>query len=167
MLMIIELQETPNGKLGWRPGGSPVCVATWESRTLHGSKETSQTPGAWAGAVVSTHENGIYICVSKDKWEEAKMLIWTTREEARESKGWLDRKALESRQGLLLYVTWTYPTMVPYMKGFHLTIDRWRKGPDNEGWKYLSCRVQEEQEKGTCDDPLELPEAPKLVKAKP
>jgi hypothetical protein len=81
--------------------------------------------------------------------------------------GWLDRKALESRRGFLLYITQTNPTMVPYMKGFHLMIDGWRKGRDHEGWKYLSCEVQEKQEKGMYDDPLEPPEAPKMVKAKP
>jgi hypothetical protein len=84
-----------------------------------------------------------------------------------ENDGWLLRKDLESRRGFLLYVTCTYPTMVPYMKGFHLTIDGWRKGRDLEGWKYLSKEVQEEMEKGEYEDPAAPPEAPVKVKAKP
>ncbi len=32
-------------------------------------------------------------------------------------------------------VTQTYPAMVPYLKGFHLTIEMWRGGGDPEGWK--------------------------------
>ena len=38
-------------------------------------------------------------------------------------------------QGFLVYVTRTYPAMVPYLKGFHLTIDMWRGGRNIEGWK--------------------------------
>jgi hypothetical protein len=84
-----------------------------------------------------------------------------------ENDGWLLRKDLESRRAFLLYVTCTYPLMVPYMKGFHLTINRWRKGRDSEGWKYLSKEVQEEMEKGEYEDPAAPPEALVKVKAKP
>ena len=37
--------------------------------------------------------------------------------------------------GFLLYVTRTYPSMVPYLKGIHLTLDSWRPQRDSEGWK--------------------------------
>ena len=40
-----------------------------------------------------------------------------------------------SDRGFLVYVTRTYPAMVPYLKGFHLTIEMWRGGRDPEGWK--------------------------------
>jgi hypothetical protein len=42
-------------------------------------RKASQTPGAWAGAVVSTDKSGVYVSVSKEKWEKAKLLIWRTR----------------------------------------------------------------------------------------
>jgi hypothetical protein len=57
--------------------------------------------------------------------------------------------------------------MVPYRKGFHLTIYDWRKGRDSEGWKYLSREVREEMEKAEYEDPTAPPEAPVKVKAKP
>jgi hypothetical protein len=57
--------------------------------------------------------------------------------------------------------------MVPYLKGFHLTIDGWRKGRDSEGWKYLNREAREDMEKGSYEDPTTPPEAPKNVKAKP
>ncbi len=57
--------------------------------------------------------------------------------------------------------------MVPYMKGFHLTLDGWRKGRNSEGWKYLDREIREQVENGEYVDPLEPPEAPKQVKAKP
>ena len=40
-----------------------------------------------------------------------------------------------SDRGFLVYVTRTYPAMVPYLKGFHLTIEMWHGGRDPEGWK--------------------------------
>jgi hypothetical protein len=33
-----------------------------------------------------------------------------------------------------VYVTQTYPAMVLYLKGFHLTIETWRGGRDAKGW---------------------------------
>jgi hypothetical protein len=132
-------------------------------------RKASQTPGAWAwaGAVVATGEDGVSVSVSKEKWVKAKAMLKATKDEMEADDGWLDRKALERRRGFLLYVTRTYPSMVPYLKDFHLTIDGWRKGRDSEGWKYLSRETREEMEEGTYEDPTAPPEAPKRVKAKP
>jgi hypothetical protein len=47
----------------------------------------------------------------------------------------LSHKELMSDQGFLVYVTRTYPAMIPYLKGFHLTIEMWRCGSNAEGWK--------------------------------
>jgi hypothetical protein len=46
----------------------------------------------------------------------------------------LSHKELLSNRGFLVYVTQTYPAMVPYLKGFHLTIKMWRGGRDADGW---------------------------------
>jgi hypothetical protein len=46
--------------------------------------------------------------------------------------GSLDFKSLESKRGFLIYVTRTYPSMVPYLKGMHLTLDSWRPNWDAE-----------------------------------
>jgi hypothetical protein len=53
--------------------------------------------------------------------------------------GSLDFKSLESKRGFLIYVTRTYPSMVPYLKGMHLTLDSWRPYRDADGWKLPSC----------------------------
>ena len=54
------------------------------------------------------------------------------------SKQWV----LRSRHwGFLLYVTHTYPMMVPYIKGMHLTLEGWREGRDLEGWKLAGCKA--------------------------
>jgi hypothetical protein len=84
-------------------------------------QKASKTPGAWAGAVVSTDDDSVYVSMSDEKWDKAKAILKHTQEEISESGGWIGCKGLESSQGFLLYVFRTYPTMVPYLKGFHLT----------------------------------------------
>jgi hypothetical protein len=37
--------------------------------------------------------------------------------------------------GFLVYVTCIYHAMVPYLKGFHLTIKMWQGGWDAHVWK--------------------------------
>jgi hypothetical protein len=52
-----------------------------------------------------------------------------------ERKPLLSHKELLADQGFLVYVTRGYPAMVPYLKGFHLTIEMWQGGCNAEGWK--------------------------------
>ena len=47
----------------------------------------------------------------------------------------LSHKELLSDQGFLVYVTRSYPTMVAYLKGFHLTMEMRCGGRDTDGWK--------------------------------
>jgi hypothetical protein len=46
-----------------------------------------------------------------------------------------DHKEMEKQRGFLVYVTRTYPALVPYLKGIYLTLDSWRDGRDDEGWR--------------------------------
>ena len=59
---------------------------------------------------------------------------WWTRVSPQKSPR-LDHKELLLDQGFLVYVTRTYPAMIPYLKGFHLTIEMWWSGRDSDGWK--------------------------------
>jgi hypothetical protein len=36
--------------------------------------------------------------------------------------------------------------MVPYLKGFHLTIEMWRGGQDAEGWKLMNDAEEDKEE---------------------
>jgi hypothetical protein len=47
----------------------------------------------------------------------------------------LFHKELLLDHGFLVYMTWTYPAMVPYLKGYHLMIEMWQGGQDADGWK--------------------------------
>ena len=42
---------------------------------------------------------------------------------------------MEKGRGFLIHLELTYPDLVPYFKGIHLTLDSWREGRDEEGWK--------------------------------
>jgi hypothetical protein len=117
---------------------------------------------------VSTGKDGVSVSVSsQERWDKAKEMIKATKDEIKADDDWSRRKDLESRRGFLLYLTQTYPVMVPYLKGVHLIIDGWRKGRDSEGLKCLGREARKEMKKGTYEDPATPPKAPKRVKAKP
>jgi hypothetical protein len=113
---------------------------------------------------METRDNGVYVTVSDEKWEKSQRYIgemltelWTSQD------GRLDFKPLESKRGYLIYVTRTYPSTVPYLKGIHLTLDSWRANRDEDGWNIpLKARL------GLVTDPLsDGQRAPKRVKAVP
>ena len=95
----------------------------------------SQTPGPWAGSVVHTKDELVAL-VSQKKWDKTKSMIRELKEllGARDD-GQLPRKRLEQIRGFLIYVSRTYDWMPPYLKGLHLTIDSWREGRLQNGWK--------------------------------
>ncbi len=106
----------------------------------------SQQPGAWAGAIVHVVPD-LRVCVltSVEKSSKLKGILakwWGRSRDGRAEKNiQLDHKELLSDHGFLVYVTRTYPAMIPYLKGFHLTIEMWRGGCDSEGWKLRDGEV--------------------------
>jgi hypothetical protein len=59
-----------------------------------------------------------------------------------------------------------FPSTIPYLKGFHLTIDGWQSNQDEDGWRYYRGDIRELQEQGGDVVVPEPPEAPKWAKAK-
>ena len=56
--------------------------------------------------------------------------------QSQQRDGKLKHKLLARKRGFLIYITQTYPLMVPYLKGIHLTLVDWlRPGRDGEGWR--------------------------------
>jgi hypothetical protein len=47
----------------------------------------------------------------------------------------MDHKDLERKRGFLGHLAMCYDLLVPFMKGFHLTIDSWRSHRPDSGWK--------------------------------
>lgn len=95
-----------------------------------------QQPRAWAGAVVHVLPGeGIYVLTSEEKWLKMKRIIAKWSDVLDQGTENLNHKELLSDRGFLVYVTRAYPSMIPYIKGFHLTAEMWRGNRDNEGWK--------------------------------
>jgi len=99
----------------------------------------SQTPGAWAGSVISTTMEQVRVEVSQDKWCKTKEYIKWIKCKLDQEQG-IPFKQLERIRGFLVYTTRTYPAMIPYLKGIHLTLDSWRRNRDDDGWKYLGVK---------------------------
>jgi hypothetical protein len=98
-------------------------------------RDSLQSPGAWAGAVVRTGDDGVFVLASEEKWLKAKRLLTEVLVLLDAGSLSLPRKRLEQIRGFLMYVMRTYMGMAPHVIGFHMTIDSWRKGRDSEGWR--------------------------------
>ena len=85
--------------------------------------------------------DGLAVTVSVEKWERTQGLVakWARRVE--ETKD-VNVKEFESDLGFLIYVSRTFPSMKPYLKGFHLTLHGWRPDRDEEGWKVADRQVE-------------------------
>lgn len=149
----------------------PTEELTWQAGHTLGAKQSylgiqdaarkvgpcSQTPRAWAGAVVHVvPRKGVCVLTSEEKWRKLKSIVakWLAKVKAGEE--YLDHKDLLSDRGFLVYVTRSYPGMIPYLKGFHLTIEMWRGNRDADGWKFsskeLSASLVTDQQLGPVDD---------------
>ncbi len=98
-------------------------------------RESSQSPGAWAGRGIKTGPDGTFVLTSREKWDKARtqmkeVLAMLTKDPTK-----MNRKRLEQIRGFLQYVMQTYTSMTSYLIGFHMTIDSWRSGRDDEGWR--------------------------------
>jgi hypothetical protein len=113
------------------------------------ARPCSRTPGAWAGSVVHiAPELGECVLTSRDKWSKVKSILRKWSVVLMEPSPQLSHKELLSDRGFLVYITRTYPAMVPYLKGFHLTIEMWRGGRDADGWK---AKAEEDGSVGSSD----------------
>ena len=113
-------------------------------RSAGGTKK----PGAWAGVVVHVDsEKGVMVLTSQEKWDRLKRICqhWYDLLTAGETA--LDYKQLQSDRGFMVYVAQAYTAMKPYLKGFHLSLETWRGGRDEEGWK-----IRTKLEATTSDD---------------
>lgn len=127
-------------------------------------RDGSRTPGAWIGGIVHT-AGEVTVSITQVRWDKAKGILRGMKEQ-RENGNKFPLKKLLSERGYLTYISQTYTSMVPYMKGIHLTVDSWRDGRDDDGWKLnLDARTTEALRKRRDGTPEEnLKEALKEVK---
>ena len=95
----------------------------------------------------------------------------------RDHPGLLIHKSLEKDQGFLGHVSMTYDLIIPFLRGFHNSIDGWRDDSDEEGWKseegsstwgkilnhYVETgKITEEEHDSLLNSQLEPSSSPKL-----
>lgn len=96
-------------------------------------------PGPWCGSFVAVREEAVWVYTSQEKWKKAQSFIAELHEllqkyETDQSK-LIDYKFMERGRGFMIYFCRTYTSFVPFLKGFHLTMDSWRPGREADGWK--------------------------------
>ena len=117
----------------------------------------TQKPGAWAGVVVHVDpDRGVMVLTSQEKWDKLKRICryWYDLLQAGETD--LDYKRLQSDRGFMVYVAQAYPAMKPYLKGFHLSLETWRGGRDEEGWKIRMTSKTAESDDLPSRDEIEM-----------
>ena len=102
----------------------------------------SQEPGAWAGSIVHTSSDQVEILVSKERWLKAKGMLSWMQEQMLTQEDTLEFKLLESYRGFLIYISRTYPSISPYLKGIHQTLDSWRPWRREDGWRMSEREVR-------------------------
>jgi len=90
--------------------------------------------GAWTGALQKIYDDVIVVLTSQQKWDKARKIVARLREKV-ESGLRLHHHTLLKERGFLVHLTMTYPILIPYLKGLHLTVDSWRPGRNDEGWR--------------------------------
>ena len=73
-----------------------------------------QDGSTWAGSVVATHSSEVAKLVTEKRWAKTRTIIRKWVQAHRESPE-LDAPALRSDRGFLVYISRTYPWMVPYL----------------------------------------------------
>jgi hypothetical protein len=108
----------------------------------------------------------VYKLVTQVRWDKTKRVLATITalfadgSQAGRAGIWLPRGPLESARGFLIYVSRTYTSMIPFLKGLHLTIDSWRTNRDDDGWRrtgHFEPKIE--------DGVVEALDAPPLVRA--
>ena len=94
--------------------------------------------GAWTGTIFKIGADHITKTVSQEKWDKGRQMIERHSKAistSADSRPFLDRRQLEKETGFLNHLSMTFETMVPFLKGFYLTLNSWREGRDENDWK--------------------------------
>eukprot|EP00978_Attheya_sp_CCMP212_P029827 scaffold107351_cov30-Attheya_sp.AAC.1 len=133
----------------WRSSSRVAKSASWLGLQDAARKRRppSQRPGPWAGCVAYVGKDYVKKYVTQRRWEKTKAGVRWLDKELRlvteetvlgEGSGEMMHKPIESIRGFLNYVTRTYESITPYLKGVHLTLDHWRPDRYEDGWRVMN-----------------------------
>lgn len=164
----------------WRASSRVAKCCSWLGLqdAARKRRQPSQTPGAWAGSVISSTP-ALTKSVTQERWEKTQTRIrWIAKELSLETEtgmevpdtdfkgprkeGTIPHKQLERYRGFLVYVAQTFEALVPYLKGIHLTLDSWRSNRDEDGWRLANA-----SDRRLVDPAIRNPKAPVLTKVVP
>ncbi len=83
----------------------------------------------------------MFVLISQERWQKTKEIIAWMKKEIN-ANGSLEYKTLESCRGYMVYISRTYPSIVPYLKGIHLTLGSWRPWRKDDGWKFSTKEIR-------------------------
>jgi hypothetical protein len=114
-------------------------------------------------------DDEVFVLTSQEKWDKAKAQLVEVQEMLNSDPSKLSRKRLEQIRDFLQYVCQTYTSLTSYLIGFHMTIDSWRPGRDDKGWRMsqvLWQQMQKDDEEWSQEE-VAKEDIPILVKAVP
>ena len=116
----------------------------------------ARRPGEWTGSItVASPGVGLFVTVSQKKWDKAKgHLQWVLQHfSSPHDRPSISLKELEQRVGFLVHLAMAYPLMLPFLKGFYLSMNSWRPFRRDSGWKMskrcLSAALQAARRNGS------------------
>lgn len=101
-----------------------------------------RTPNAWSGTVQVIEPTSISKTVTQEKWDKARRIVQERAKELsiilqdlRQHLPLIVIKQLEKDTGFLVHLAITFPSIMPFLKGFYLTMNSWRSDRKSDGWK--------------------------------
>jgi hypothetical protein len=125
-------------QLCWKAARAYGAGCSWRGIQDASRKRTSptMTPGPWVGTVTHTKGDTVVRMVSQEKWDKTRELLLELDNML--GQGPLPLQCMMEIRGFLMNIVRTYTWMNPYLKGMHLTIDSWRQGRGEDGFKWTA-----------------------------
>ena len=146
-------------QLAWEASTQIGKISSWygQQDAPRKHRTPSRKPGAWAATVISTDDGKLEKYVTQEAWAKAQKRIRYLAYYAgcdvdkatvdfsieRDLKirpkevGYLIHKVVEKYVGYLVHISATYDAIFPYLRGLYMTMNRWRPGRDEDGWRDL------------------------------
>jgi hypothetical protein len=132
-----------NPALVWRAARAYAAACSRRGVQDAARKRTSptMTPVSWAGTITHTDGGILTGMVSQEKLNRTQGQIKELADMI--PRGPLPLQRLLKIRGFLMYVVRTYTWLNPYVKGLHLTVDSWRDGRAECGFKWTAKERRE------------------------
>jgi hypothetical protein len=163
-----NLRPCGNSKAqAWQAARRAASILNWLGLqdAARKRRDSSQSPGAWTGAVIRTDGDDVWLLVSQEKWDRNKAIVREMMALVDKAPEAMPRHRMEEIRGFLNYVFQTYASMIPFLIGFHMTVDSWRPHRESEGWRLSRSLIQRSD--GSWDEAETSAEAPATVVAVP